>query len=384
MRVLKNRSVSSGVLLLVMIAIAGLTAGSAAAAVPGISVLNAFGTFTPSSLAQRIKLERDAGSRWAREGMLWAQMQPSDGSHYSASNQAYNDSIVEADRAAGMNVAMLLLSVPYWASADPSKHVDPQGVQHWNPEYRPTNFHDYASFAGHEARHLARLGVHAYEIWNEPNGLGAWPSGVDAKSYLSMLKPAYIAIKHADPRATVVMGGLAPAPDSAQNLSPVTFLTRLYVAGGRRYFDDANLHVYPPGDPNDCSRDSHGAPLFASFCYLSSFHRVMVDHRDRAKSVWMTEFGWSSCAPAMSLGPAPCVTEAQQAIYLTGAYRALGRSYRYVRVAFWHTLLDLPAAPDVFEQDLGLAHSDLTPKLAYAAFRSYSRQSIHGPLLHHR
>lgn len=63
------------------------------------------------------------------------------------------------------------------------------------------------------------MGVHTFEIWNEPNYAQFWPSAPNAAEYVTMLKAGYAAVKTADPGATVLMGGLSPTTGATSSRS---------------------------------------------------------------------------------------------------------------------------------------------------------------------
>ena len=111
----------------------------------------------------------------------------------------------------------------------------------------------FAAFAKVAASHYSALGVHAYEVWNEPNTKSFWTPSPNVADYTRLLKAAYPAIKGADPQATVLSGGTAPAPDDGTSYSPVSFLKGIYANGGGDSFDAVAHHPYCwenyPGDP---------------------------------------------------------------------------------------------------------------------------------------
>lgn len=114
---------------------------------------------------------------------------------------------------------------------------------------------DVAIFATEAAKILR---APAYEIWNEMNLAGYHKDG-NAATYVPWLNAAYDAIHAVDPRAKVVMGGLAAAIDAAgfnffwwigpfgpwRNTSPETFLAAAKAFGAR--FDAAAYHPYSIG-----------------------------------------------------------------------------------------------------------------------------------------
>src|SRR5205085_304539 len=120
----------------------------------------------------------------------------------------------------------------------------PAGTSSTTP---PTNLGDYATFAATAARHFGPLGVHDYEIWNEPN-IGFWSPSPDPARYTQMLKQAYAAIKGVDPAATVISAGLSPygsyGQQDATHMNPLTFLQQMYANGAHGSMDGVGWHPY--------------------------------------------------------------------------------------------------------------------------------------------
>src|SRR5204863_67065 len=118
------------------------------------------------------------------------------------------DRITASARARGVSVLGTILYTPPWAR--------PPGTDATTP---PSSLSDYISFAKTAAAHFAALGVHAYEIWNEPNNTMFWKPKPDAARYTEMLRGAYAAVKSADPKAFLITGRLSPAPDERLNIA---------------------------------------------------------------------------------------------------------------------------------------------------------------------
>ena len=153
-----------------------------------------------SDVDRTVALMSDAGVQWARLNASWAAIEPNGDDSYDPAALADLDYAVAKVRAAGIGVVMPVAdSVPFWASGDPAKVVDLLGRQ-WNTRYRPARMADYADFFAFVAARYGPRGVHVYEVWNEPNLLHFWPSGVNAAEYKVMLQSAYGAIKAAEPR----------------------------------------------------------------------------------------------------------------------------------------------------------------------------------------
>src|SRR3954452_9773673 len=89
----------------------------------------------------------------------------------------------------------------------------------------------------------------------------------------------------------------------------------------------------------------------------------MMAHGDD-QPIWFTEFGWSTNTINT------WVTEAQQADYLTRAYRCLEQD-PYVQVGIWYICRNRNNDANTWTSQLGLTRSDFSPKPAYSAFKGY-------------
>jgi polysaccharide biosynthesis protein PslG len=313
-----------------------------------------------SQMDRELAWMKDLHARWIRADIPWNALEQDAKGVYT--NPRFLSDIgygVSRAHAAGIQVEMTITSVPYWASADPNKSQDASGY-HYDASYRPNNFQDYADFAAWVANHFKGLGVHTYEIWNEPNLAYFWPSGPDAPTYVQMLKAAYPAIHGADPSATVLMGGLFT--------SDYDFLQAMYDAGAKPYFDGANIHPYSgPVGPNGCFHQ-HGTTRKpkTAFCGIQEIRNTMVANGDGAKKLWLTELGYSTEQSGDGMG----VTFAQQAQYLTAAYKKV-QGYAWVKAMFWYELRNSPSA-NPWGSNQGLRDSSDRPKPAYFAFKAYA------------
>lgn len=232
----------------VVIAIAALVsllgmASRAQAALPGaesfgISTGGAIQNEDPATLGKDLDAIAGTGAEWLRIDINWAQVQAGGPTSY---NWTALDRLVQRASARGISVLGGIMYTPGWAR--------PSGTDAtYGPD--PAKF---AAFAKVAAAHYSALGVHAYEVWNEPNTKSFWTPSPNVGDYTRLLKAAYPAIKGADPQATVLSGGTAPAPDHGTSYSPVSFLKGIYTNGGGGSFDAVSHHPYCwetyPGDP---------------------------------------------------------------------------------------------------------------------------------------
>lgn len=319
-----------------------------------------------AAVDREIALLRAAGVRWIRANVNWAGLEPEGKGVVNEWLLAQYDYAIDRAHAAGIQVLMPIADgVPYWASADPAKHVDSQGERHWEVTYRPARASDYGDLVRYVVEHFSARGVHAYQIWNEPNHPRFWPSGPDAGEYVPMLRAGYEAVKAADPGATVLLGGLSK--------SDFYYLEDVYRAGGGPYFDAVAVHPYTSGvDPTAAWNGVHDWEdpdriSINAFPAIQEVRRSMESFGDAGKQVWLTEFGYSTTTQDGG------VSAATQAAFLTKAYRYVER-FPWVKTMFWYAARNSPFYGDrnTYEARFGLVTSDWSPKPSYSALRSYA------------
>ena len=84
-----------------------------------------------------------------------------------------------------------------------------------------------------------------WEIWNEENSLRFWINKPNPQEYSNLLRTTYKTIKHIDPRAEVVMGGIMG--DDHTKLAPfqvTEFVAKCLKADPSLSFDYLNYHPY--------------------------------------------------------------------------------------------------------------------------------------------
>jgi hypothetical protein len=206
------------------------------------------------------------------------------------------------------------------------------------------------------------LGVHSYEVWNEPNQTGAWTPRPNAATYTQLLKAAYPAIKGADPQATVLTGGTGPTPNDGTQIPPLDFLNAIYANGGAGSFDAVAQHPYTfPAYPGEAQNWS---PWYQMYGTAPSLRSLMIAHGDGAKQIWATEFGAPTNGPSGSY-----VSEAAQASMVTRAI-AVWRSYPWAGPLFFFQGRDMGSNAYSRENFFGFLRYDFSPKPAYAAYQA--------------
>ena len=266
-----------------------------------------------------VKLIESLGSKGkvgARVTFYWSDIEPTD------KNWQFTvyDGLVK--RAAQAQIP--LLGVLAYAMKRVSKAAAEMPGDSWALSFcPPDDLEQFAAFAGMVAARYPE--VIYWEIWNEPNTTYFWRPAPDPARYTELLRQASGAVKAANPKAIVAVGGLSPGNGKGQvnTQSAATFLENIYQNGGKNYFDAVAFHPYNDGaSPDQFLQD-----------YVGSVHDVMKQHGDENKEIWVTEIGWF-------IGAQPSgVTEAEQADYLSRSSVIL-YNLEFVNRFYWYNLRD--------------------------------------------
>lgn len=192
------------------------------------------------------------------------------------------DRLIRAARKRGMRVQLTLMGKPaYMRQGDrriANDRANPREVGRW---------------AGRVASHF-RGRVKRYSVWNEPNH--PWfLADTSPERYASLYKRSYSRIKNADPKARVMVGELAPTPDTR------AFLRAL--ARRRIKADGLAMHPYqsPEARPTGRypeSRSSYGISNVRGLQRdLRKLRGRMHTARGRPLPVYLTEFNYQADVP---------------------------------------------------------------------------------------
>jgi hypothetical protein len=301
--------------------------------------------------------ERDAygliHAKWDRFDIYWSSIETAKGFY----NWSSADRIANADLARGIKVIGTIAYTPSWARPANCTASD---------KCAPANVQDYADFAYAAAQHFAAMGIHYFEIWNEPNIHAFWQPTPSASAYTALLNAAYPRIKAADPQAVVLSGGLSPqggyndadcngigdggsTADGSTN--PVNFVQQMYTAGAQGHFDELGFHPY--GDSADTGPCSAWAQMSTT---ATNLRGLMVANGDSAKDIDATEAGNCVCWTG--------VTEQVQADRLTAAF-AKWKTYSWAHVLTYFYYHDTSCCTG-----FGLTRSDFSHRLAWAAYQA--------------
>jgi hypothetical protein len=295
---------------------------------------------TPSEQMATLVKMKSIGLTWVRVEANWSQIQPDDPTTFDWSPL---DQEVQAIVAAGMKADLVIDDTPAWAQA-------PGADANWG---EPASATAYATYAGEVAARYGPMGVKAYEIWNEPNNQEFWYPAPNPTLYTAMLKDAYVAIKAAEPDATVISGGLAPEANNGSDIAPITFLQEMYADGAQGSFDALGDHAYSyPALPDTYESWSGWSQMDQTSPSLRS---VMVANGDGNKQIWITEIGAASAGPN-GVGTAAQAAEVTQAV-------AGAKASSWIGAMFFYSYEDAATDPDYY----GLLNADGSAKPAWTA-----------------
>jgi hypothetical protein len=299
----------------------------------GIAAGASLQNWSPTDLDRQLADDLNMHVRWIRHDFVWDAIEP-EPDHYTWSGF---DQFVSHARSRGLNIIATISYTPAWANGGHSDH-----------DYQPTSADQFGRFAGQVAARYAAEGVHAYEIWNEPN-INFWKPLPDPAAYTRVLCSAYRTIHSADPQATVITGGTSPAGDGPSTYSPQTWLTLLYENGARPCFDAIAHHPYL--DSSSTPGDLGNAWYLMADYARRNLRAIMTANGDSAKRIWATEVG---CNRAL-LGDTECSNRLQEALQLWHGYSWAGALGWFV---YWD--------PNVY----GLVDANWLPRPEWYAYQS--------------
>ncbi len=306
-----------------------------------------------------------SGAGWIRVDFDWPSIQ-------SGGRDAWNwgptDRVVLAAKARGLSVLAVPAYTPAWARAAGT-----------NGHHPPTDVGDFARFVDEAARRYAPMGVHHWEIWNEPNLGEFWQPAPDPVAYARLLIAASNAIHAADADAFVMNGGLAPATDVfGDAMAPRNFLFVMYAQGAGPALDAVGMHPYSfPYAPMH-----HGD--WNTFSTLPQTHAVMAHFGDGRKQIWATEAGFGTGRDEHS------VNETVQALRVRQILDAW-REFDFAGNIFFYTYRDLNPWSSLAFDRMGLVRADGSAKPALAVFKGVMddtdvdrlvRRGLCGPAAH--
>jgi hypothetical protein len=330
--------------------------------------MQAFLWWRPETADRDLKLIRDAGFTWVKQGFGWRDIE---GAKKGAFDWSRTDRIVAQANSLGIDLLVRIDHQPQWAGGNFPTNGPPQ------------NYKDFGDFLyALASRYKGR--IRAYEVWNEPNLAREWGGqSPNAAEYVKLLKIAYARVKEADPNAMVVSAGLTPTGTQPPVAVPDdAYLDRMYQAMGGSstgYFDVLGVHGAGYKAPPEMSPDEvaankdYGGQRFFCFRRVEDLRAIMEKYGDSGKQIAVLEFGWTS-DPIHESYAWHAVTEDQKADYFVRAYEWAKQNW-----SPWIGLMSLIyiADPDWTEQDeqywWAITNPDGTSRPAYEKLKTMQK-----------
>jgi hypothetical protein len=267
------------------------------------------------------------------------------------------DSIVEKAARQRVTVLPVLLYAPQWAA----RHKNSDGSA-------PSDFGAYARFAVAIAKRYGRNGtfwierpdvpkvpVDWLQIWNEPHFREYWSDQPWEGDYAKLLRGTYRAVKKAVPTQKILAAGMA-------NKS-WTYLSKLYKAKARGYFDAVALHPFTNAVDGVIEIIERG-------------RRVMERYGDGKLPLMITEMSWTSAKGKAGYTYGNERTEAGQAKALRQGFERMAKERKRLRIlrVYWYTWMTRDKHENIPFDYAGVIRLEpdntTTEKPAFAAFRS--------------
>jgi hypothetical protein len=183
-------------------------------------------------IQRTLQMVREMGAPWIVEFFPWPYIEPAEGVFV----WEHSDLVIQHAVNQGLTVIARLGWTPAWA----------------RPRETTLTYLDsdhYEAFAGFAAAFAARYrgSVRHIIVWNEPNLSFEWGyRPVDPAEYVELLRVVSSHVRAANPEVNVLAGALAPTLEpegSAEGLSDLIYLERMYQAGAAPYFDALAVHT---------------------------------------------------------------------------------------------------------------------------------------------
>lgn len=160
------------------------------------------------------------------------------------------------------------------------------------PQAGSLDFNAYVNFLGG----VAALGPDAIEVWNEQNLDREWPAGqISPQAYVSdVLRPAYTAIKAANPNVMVISG--APSPTGFDNGTNAwadnRYISGMAAAGAANYADCIGIH-FNAGATSPTTSSGHSGGTHYSW-YYTPMVNLYYNAFGGSRKLCFTELGYLS------------------------------------------------------------------------------------------
>ncbi len=311
---------------------------------------------------QTMEMVEGAGFGAVRIQALWSQLEPIEGQYDFRSI----DRLVTLAERHQQRVLVSIVRSPHWAL--------PEGQD----EGIPVNTAPFEAFMRALTEEFGGR-VDGWEIWNEQNLAYEVGGFVEPGPYVELLKAGYRGAKAGYPHAVVVFGGLTPTGvnDPTIAIDDANYLQQIYEYNGgevKNYYDALGAH---PGSNNNApdhfwpdNPGPDGWTEHRSFYFrrIEDLRAVMVANGEADKSIWITEFGWTTENAAQGYEYGEQNSEAQQAAYLTRAFEIARTEWPWVEAMYvWNLNFAISLPPTDEKVPWGVLYSDWSPRPSYDA-----------------
>jgi hypothetical protein len=288
---------------------------------------------TQSDVDRTMDAIRASGVRSVRLLIPWAGVEPTQ----NQLDWSTVDKTVESAASRGLAVVGTVNSTPAWA-------VAPGGSALSGRPSSPALYGDFVAKV--VSRYTGRLS--AVEVWNEPNAVTFYTPKPDPAGYVDLLKASYQRIKAIDPSIVVIGGSMGAIVDYGDYaINPVRFLTEMYAAGAKNYFDALAFHPYQYTLKFSDGLTVANSPLYQ----LMQMRQTMIANGDQDKRIWATEYGEPSSAGG----------DAQQNAYVADMLTKW-QELPYAGPLFVYTTRDRTTGSVAADDTFGMYRQDWTAK----------------------
>ena len=313
---------------------------------------------------QTLRMISDAGIRWMKQHVPWADLEaPSRGEYFDASARRSTwmkyDEIVDLADEAGVEIIARIDRAPAWSRSNRPHPTSPPTDEKYLEEFLAT----FASRYGDRVRY--------YQIWNEPNLAKEWGGlAPDPEAYARLLASAFGALKGVDNRNIVISAPLAATlENSPRAMDELTFVERLYDAGGGEYLDVQAANAFGLEYPPEAAPDRD----VLNFRRVEFLRELMVEFGLGNKPIWFNEYGWNASPADMSAEKLVWrrVSEEQQAEWSVEGVRYGLHNWPWAGVfnIWFFRKPEGSLNSDKSEYYFRMVDPDFTPRLIYRAVK---------------
>ncbi len=297
-----------------------------------------------------------SGATWDRIDFHWDAYQPNGPTDWLGNSES-TDADIARDLASGKSIVGVITNPPAWATRNGSVPLNLN-----LPVTDPQNY--WASFVHRLASAYAGK-IDSWIIWNEPDidpghPMSTWAGSED--EFYMLLKDADLAIKSANPGATVVFAGTTYWNDVLEGRK--LFVERVLDAGTRidptaaangYYFDAVDIHIY-------------SSPY--RILTITRAYRDALARYNLTKPIWVSEMNvvpWNDPRSTVPRGGFRATLD-EQASYIVEAV-AMAEAAGVQRAAVYK-MID---GTIIGGEPYGLVRNDLSVRPAYTAFQTAMR-----------